>query len=109
MSKRAQCDNCQWEGPEHQLQEIQHLAQRVDAGGEVPAGECPKCGALAYITRVVYTALPAVTADNPRLARMVRVIDEFEHKTQEAEYTDIGEAWETFYLLRDIAIGKVPT
>lgn len=29
--------------------EIRDLAERVEAGAEVPAGECPKCGALCYL------------------------------------------------------------
>src|SRR5207237_1600410 len=28
---------------------VSHLSQRVDPGGEMPVGECPKCGALAYL------------------------------------------------------------
>lgn len=47
------CDNCEWEGPQTelrcQLEDIPDLAQRLDVGSEVPAGECPKCGALAYL------------------------------------------------------------
>lgn len=42
------CDNCDWVGPTTDLNEIQDYFQRVDEGGEVPSGECPECGALAY-------------------------------------------------------------
>ena len=28
--------------------DIPDLLQRIEPGGEVPAGECPKCGALVY-------------------------------------------------------------
>lgn len=48
----ARCDNCDWRGSSDDLdQEIADLDQRVDAGGVVPAGECPSCGALAYLDR----------------------------------------------------------
>ncbi len=43
------CENCNWQGPEDELGEIQHIGQRLDPGSEVPSGECPDCGALAYI------------------------------------------------------------
>lgn len=46
------CANCEWEGPDEQLgcdlANIPDLAERIDPGGEVPAGECPECGCLAY-------------------------------------------------------------
>tara|TARA_Y100000590_G_scaffold20974_2_gene24401 strand:- start:11101 stop:11259 length:159 start_codon:yes stop_codon:yes gene_type:complete len=42
------CDNCDWTGNE--ANEISDLSLRVDPGGEVPEGECPECGALAYLT-----------------------------------------------------------
>lgn len=43
----AKCDNCEtvWEDG---LDEIQDYDQRVDEGGEEPAGQCQECGALCY-------------------------------------------------------------
>jgi hypothetical protein len=60
---KVTCDNCEWTGDEESLGEededgelygrtlhqIHHLADRLDPGGVVPAGECPECGALAYL------------------------------------------------------------
>ena len=44
-----QCDNCSGIFPEHKIvTEIPDYHQRVDPGGTVPSGECPKCGALVY-------------------------------------------------------------
>lgn len=47
------CDNCDWRGTLNELgaelEEIKNLAERLSPGGEVPAGECPCCGCLAYI------------------------------------------------------------
>lgn len=49
----AKCDNCQWQGDEDQIEislmEVHRLAERLDPGSEVPVGECPECGAFAYV------------------------------------------------------------
>jgi len=49
--KKYQCDNCGKIHTGAKLKDIQDLSQRVDVGGEVPAGECPACGALCYIVK----------------------------------------------------------
>lgn len=46
----CECDNCLWTGHTDELRPIQDLAERVTPGGIVPAGECPECGALAYLS-----------------------------------------------------------
>jgi hypothetical protein len=49
------CGNCGGLFMERQLrcnlEEIPDLGQRLDPGGEVPVGECPECGALAYLVK----------------------------------------------------------
>lgn len=45
------CDGCDWRGAAEELDDIDRLHERLDAGGVVPAGECPACGALAYIDK----------------------------------------------------------
>ena len=45
----AVCDNCLLHCTVSALDSIVDLEQRLDAGGEVPAGQCPTCGALAYL------------------------------------------------------------
>lgn len=42
------CDNCDWEGEERQLAAIHDIHERIEPGREVPVGECPACGCLAY-------------------------------------------------------------
>lgn len=44
----CECDNCGLRVQESQLNYARDLEQRLDAGGTVPNGECPSCGALAY-------------------------------------------------------------
>ena len=42
------CDNCVSAWKEKDLKEIKDYYQRVELGGPIPSGECPKCGALCY-------------------------------------------------------------
>ncbi|HEV8177677.1 MAG TPA: hypothetical protein VGP44_08320 [Gemmatimonadales bacterium] len=50
----TECDNCRRRCPEGELIEPSHLWERLDPGAEVPAGECPECGALAYLVPVTF-------------------------------------------------------
>jgi hypothetical protein len=43
------CGNCDWRGSFDGTKIIHDFEERIDPGAEVPAGECPECGALAYI------------------------------------------------------------
>jgi hypothetical protein len=58
LTKACKCDNCNWRGPQaylgKQLDETPDLNDRLDPGGEVPAGECPKCGCFAYFVAGTY-------------------------------------------------------
>jgi hypothetical protein len=46
--KQHVCDNCQATWREEQLQDIEDPFDRLEAGCEVPSGQCPDCGALCY-------------------------------------------------------------
>lgn len=43
------CANCDWKGIASQTESIDHAQERMEPGEIVPAGECPVCGALAYL------------------------------------------------------------
>lgn len=45
---RYQCDGCGWTGRFNSLKDMADFWTRVSAGESVPAGECPKCGALCH-------------------------------------------------------------
>jgi hypothetical protein len=45
------CDNCEWKGDASEVGGIEDIEERLSAGGVVPAGECPKCQALAYLDK----------------------------------------------------------
>jgi predicted nucleic-acid-binding Zn-ribbon protein len=53
----VECDNCGWAGEAKDVGPIHNLHERVDAGGIVPAGECPECGCFAYIVKREETGL----------------------------------------------------
>jgi hypothetical protein len=46
----SECGDCDWAGPAGELLQASDLDERLDPGSIVPAGECPKCGSLAYYT-----------------------------------------------------------
>lgn len=53
-TQTVECANCgdTFEQDEiHPLEEVVDLNLRLDPGSEVPAGECPHCGALCYLIR----------------------------------------------------------
>ena len=49
------CGNCDWRGQAMDigvpLYRCTGLGERLDPGGEVPAGDCPRCKGFAYVTR----------------------------------------------------------
>lgn len=45
----CKCDNCDHECRGDELDMISDIEQRLTPGGVVPAGQCPECGALAYL------------------------------------------------------------
>ena len=53
--KRVHCDNCNKDFSVKKMRvvfpNIPHLSERLDIGGEVPAGECPECGSLVYVVK----------------------------------------------------------
>jgi hypothetical protein len=46
--KRSKCDNCGKIFADGEMKEIEHLSERVAAGGKMPSGECGECGSLCF-------------------------------------------------------------
>jgi len=115
------CDNCDTRYErEDQLPylfpNIPNLLQRLDPGGTVPVGECPKCGALVYpedqpvrVLVVVEGGLVQdVMADKPGVE--VRVLDKDVEGVEEQEIVDVvGEIYTLWGTLQrhDITIAPV--
>lgn len=70
---RAKCANCSKVSDIDKLEAYRDFWSRVTPGDEVPAGDCPKCGAFAYVVR------PPVR--RPRVVVVVRggVVQDVEH------------------------------
>jgi len=80
------CDDCGWTGALEETQPIRDFWSRVEPGGIMPAGECPRCGVLAYLlTRPNRVAVMVegglvqdVVADRPDELRVAVVDDDTE-------------------------------
>lgn len=48
-SVACECANCDWHGPLDECDGVDNIGARLDPGSTVPAGQCPECGALAYL------------------------------------------------------------
>lgn len=46
---KCECADCDWTGPQSELNELVDVLERVGAGEAMPAGECPECGAVAHL------------------------------------------------------------
>ena len=46
---RAACQDCEWQGSVEDVAPLRDAAERVGPGEEMPAGECPECGASAMV------------------------------------------------------------
>lgn len=62
-SRKVRCGNCGLTTTEDKIVQPEdtpdlYVNVRLDPGGEVPAGECPDCGALCYLVKP--TATPAL-------------------------------------------------
>lgn len=90
----AECADCDWDGEiDKEVRTVENLAQRVDPGGEVPAGSCPDCGSLVYLSPDVDPKMQTVKRtlelieNNPRLNDVRVSIDDLEDIGGEFKYT----------------------
>lgn len=54
MTATMKCENCDWTDDLDPSADtaISHIWERVDPGEPMPAGQCPKCGALCHLIPV---------------------------------------------------------
>jgi hypothetical protein len=80
----CRCDNCGYECSQDELiLSIQDLLQRIEPGGIVPAGECPKCKSLSY----------PVKKETEKLADFVRLIARMKTEEEFGEDVPPSEDW----------------
>lgn len=108
------CDDCGWTGALEETQPIYDFWSRVEPGGIMPAGECPRCGVLAYLlTRPNRVAVMVegglvqdVVADRPDELR-VAVMD---YDTEGGDAADLAPlaqpaGWSTLACMREVVAG----
>lgn len=45
------CEECSFYGDDSDCNSIHHIYERVEVGGTMPGGACPRCGSLCYPRR----------------------------------------------------------
>lgn len=94
--KPCKCDNCDWTGKTDDLESISDAQERLTPGGTVPAGQCPNCGALAYLDIEIKLAETSVT-----IYRGVPVFCSGKNPTFRAHYGKQHFSGGSFKTLRD--------
>lgn len=51
LATKAECDNCGTIRPVRDLENAPNIGLRQDASGPEAIGQCPDCGALAYLIK----------------------------------------------------------
>lgn len=91
-SLNVKCGNCDWTGTDSEmgahLEELVCLGERLDAGSEVPAGECPECGALAYVVK------PADQVKSSAAGLLVIAFAMGQHAGGKVDWDDVSAALE---------------
>ena len=85
------CGNCNWKGTQDQTDIIRDAQERLAPGYEVPAGECPKCGALAYLTRAERRRMPGLQPQAPKVVKSLLHAAEW----AVADMKGVDDAWES--------------
>lgn len=67
------CPDCRWQGPASACDIVADIQERIAAGETVPAGECPKCGALCQLD----SAIACEQAESKMLEALRLVDSEF--------------------------------
>lgn len=91
----VECDNCRWSGTSGDLEPISDLANRIEAGEIVPAGECPDCGCFAHLVppfkwTIEIEVDPIWVADGFDLSDDTRTLDWLQNDLTGAAQSELG-------------------
>lgn len=70
----VKCDNCGWKGTVKAVNELEDPLQRIAAGEECPAGECPACGAVAHLANVEDRLVVSKSSADARIAHLEKAL-----------------------------------
>lgn len=76
LNARVRCDNCDWQGPARRCTASPGLEERLTAGSEVPAGDCPECQCFCYLERPRPAAEVAIAFNETRVRKLFERIRE---------------------------------
>lgn len=116
---KVECSNCDWKGTDNDiaLDGVEDLLQRIDPGSEVPSGECPDCGSLAYVVEDENTyalevrKLRAACREALEATRKHRRAINDEYQSDWATLDGTSNALDEMYVLickLEIALGEQP-
>jgi hypothetical protein len=46
---KVECGNCKWTGDAGDVEPYRDFWSRAEVGSDIPAGDCPDCGAFCYL------------------------------------------------------------
>jgi len=83
----CECANCRRRFKESKLDGYKDFWSRTETGGEIPAGDCPRCGALAYLIREPKT-VTVIFGQCEEARSQTKTTKEFDTEAEKAAYLE---------------------
>ncbi len=104
-SAPVHCEDCDWTGTLADVDPIADIEQRISPGEIVPAGECPECGTLCYISEPDEWTIQAqrnkLAAERDKLLSVIGALLDWNE--------DMGGGWiAPCWTNAEIAVGRRP-
>uniref|UniRef100_A0A6M3ILS2 Uncharacterized protein n=1 Tax=viral metagenome TaxID=1070528 RepID=A0A6M3ILS2_9ZZZZ len=91
----TECDNCGKQFKRGELKKYRDFFERVEVGKEIPAGDCPDCGAFCYLVKPKLTLVVGFGSD-PESKLNSLTTKEFHTEIEKKAYIDglyDGDGW----------------